>query len=150
MLPHISSNLPKPQCGKSFVIFQKHNVRFLFGFASDGVYQAKSVAGICGALLPHLLTFSISIKDGNGSLFSSALSVRVEIPSPGVTRRRFSVKPGLSSPFIKMQRPSDFFDLWIVRLNQKKINHFLNARIPVKMGILFANISIDPRLRGDA
>src|SRR5688572_21667503 len=47
-----------------------------------------------GALLPHRFTLTAASKD-RGGLFSVALSLRSL--SPGVTRHRLSVEPGLSS-----------------------------------------------------
>ncbi len=63
-----------------------------------------------GALLPHRFTLtSAAPRRCEGGLFSVALSLR--LPSPGVTRRRISMEPGLSSPARKRTpepaRPSD-------------------------------------------
>src|SRR5271156_1770528 len=62
-------------------------MRFLFGFACHFRYRK------CGALLPHLFTFSCLTA---GSLFSVALSFGS--PQPDVIRHHFPLKPGLSSP----------------------------------------------------
>ena len=60
-----------------------------------------------GALLPH--PFTLTPK--GGGLLSVALSL--ESPLPGVTRRRVSVEPGLSSPICMgaATRPSDPFGI---------------------------------------
>ena len=45
----------------------------LFGLAPSGVYNARHVATSAGALLPHLFTLTILLK--NGGIFSVALSL---------------------------------------------------------------------------
>ena len=65
----------------------------LFGLAPGGVYRAAAVTSRRGGLLPHPFTLTPANR---GGLLSVALSLR--LPSPGVTRHRVSMEPGLSSP----------------------------------------------------
>ena len=71
----------------------------LLGLAPGGVYPATAVTG--GAVrsyrtLSPLPPWIPRWDPGLGGLLSVALSLRS--PSPGVTRHRISVEPGLSSP----------------------------------------------------
>ena len=57
----------------------------------------------CGGLLPHRFTVTLMAAMPHhgcdqGRFFSVALSLG--LPPPGVTRHRFSVEPGLSSPVV--------------------------------------------------
>ncbi len=77
---------------------EMHHMRPLFGLASGGVYRAASVTGNAVrsyrtlSPLPVLTSREVSAI---GGLLSVALSVGSR--PPGVTWRRISVKPGLSS-----------------------------------------------------
>ena len=69
----------------------------LFGLAPGGVYLASVVTVGPGELLPHPFTLTRLLpRPSAGGLLSVALSLGS--PPPGVTRHRFSVEPGLSSP----------------------------------------------------
>ncbi len=123
LLPNTSSNLPEQRCGKSpFTRYierikcRSYLVLLPTGFTMPSLLPCSR----CALTAPsHLFLF---LK--RGSLFSAALSVEVLRPLPGVTRRRFSVKPGLSSPSRVMQRPSDFFDGSTMRTLVQNINLF--------------------------
>ena len=71
-----------------------------------------------GALLPHRFTLTAASKD-RGGLISVALSLRSL--SPGVTRHRLSVEPGLSSTAPgnpARQRPSGHLARGLARIAQ--------------------------------
>ena len=89
LLPATSSNLPEHE-DETFPQGRAPAV-FLSGLAPGGVYPADPVASIA---VRSYRTFS-PLPCGHGGLFSVALSLRS--PSPGVTRHRGSVEPGLSS-----------------------------------------------------
>jgi hypothetical protein len=88
-----------------------HIAWFLFGLASGGVYHATRVTTRAVRSYRTLSAFPVP-RRAIGSLLSAALSVRS--PCPAVSRRRISVKPGLSSPRFPQrqskQQPSDFLD----------------------------------------
>ena len=96
LLPSTSSNLPELQCEKH-PMRTRHNMQFLFGFASGGVYHAIYVA--INAVRSYRTFSPFPLDCSKGSLnFFSTIRKGLWQPIPGVTRRRFSVKPGLSSP----------------------------------------------------
>ena len=66
----------------------------LFGLAPGGVCPATPVTG--GAVRSYRTLSPLPIRKRIGGLLSVALSLRS--PSPGVTRHRVPVEPGLSSP----------------------------------------------------
>jgi len=72
-----------------------HHVRSLFGLASGGVYHAGPVTGSAVRSYRTFSPLPFFAHAPKGGLFSVALSVG-SLP-PGVTRRRISMKPGLSS-----------------------------------------------------
>ena len=100
LLPVASSDLPERQDETSPL---PKGTAFLSGLAPDGVYPAAPVAS--GAVRSYRTVSPLPLK--NGGLFSVALSLR--LPSPGVTRHRGSVEPGLSS--VLQQRPSSHLTL---------------------------------------
>ena len=100
LLPAASSDLPERQDETSPL---PEGTAFLSGLAPDGVYPAAPVAS--GAVRSYRTVSPLPLK--NGGLFSVALSLR--LPSPGVTRHRGSVEPGLSS--VLQQRPSSHLTL---------------------------------------
>jgi hypothetical protein len=67
----------------------------LFGFAPGGVYHAVPVSRPAVRSYRTLSPLPSPFEKGIGGLLSVALSLRS--PSPGVTRHRVSVEPGLSS-----------------------------------------------------
>src|SRR4051812_305181 len=83
----------------------------LFGLAPGGVCRAAAVAGravrSCRTLSP-LPGPSLAVRRPGGIL-SVALSLNAPSPArpPGVTRHRYSVEPGLSSPRLRERRPPD-------------------------------------------
>jgi len=80
----------KPACRSP--VEDRPDVSPLFGFAPGGVYHAVSVASDA---VRSYRTLS-PLPNKSGGLLSVALSLRS--PSPGVTRHRVPVEPGLSSP----------------------------------------------------
>ena len=72
----------------------------LFGIAPGGVYPATAVTG---SAVRSYRTLS-PLPPKGGGLLSVALSL--ESPLPGVTRRRVSVEPGLSSPINASGHPT--------------------------------------------
>ena len=85
-LPTLSSNQPGRQSRVSpFAVPIRSCSRW--GLPCQLCYQN------CGALLPH--RFALTAPKCGG-LFSVALSLKS--PWPGITRHRFSMEPGLSSP----------------------------------------------------
>lgn len=80
---------------------------FLFGLAPGGVYRAALVAKRAVCSYHTLSPLPLKIR---GGLLSVALSLR--FPSPGVTRHRISMEPGLSSagePTATIQPPDHVF-----------------------------------------
>ncbi len=100
LLPVASSDLPERQDETSPL---PEGSAFLSDLAPDGVYPAAAVTS--GAVRSYRTVSPLPLK--NGGLFSVALSLR--LPSPGVTRHRGSVEPGLSS--VLQQRPSSHLTL---------------------------------------
>ncbi len=68
-------------------------MQLLFGLASSGVYHATFVAK--SAVRSYRTLSPFPFAEAKGSFLSVALSVGSRLPA--VSRRRFSVKPGLSS-----------------------------------------------------
>jgi|GEM_PF-1884925 len=67
-------------------------------FCSRWGLPCRRCCQLRGGLLPHPFTLTPGqiFRSGRGGLLSVALSLRS--PSPGVTRHRVSLEPGLSSP----------------------------------------------------
>lgn len=68
----------------------------LLGLAPGGVCPAAPVAGDAVRSYRPISTLPAPVFGPAGGVFSVALSLRS--PSPGVTRHRISMEPGLSSP----------------------------------------------------
>ena len=96
--PQTSSNLPEPSVRKN-TSFKKMKRAVPIRSCFRRGLPSHICCHIRGALLPHLLTFSYYPKVKGSLNFFSTIRQSLLQPSPGVTRRRFSVKPGLSSPY---------------------------------------------------
>lgn len=95
MLPPASCN-PPGRLIRKLITRPKPDAPSLFGLAPNGVYHATPVTGSAVGSYPTLSPLPANTPQGmTGGLLSVALSLRS--PSPGVTRHRVSMEPGLSS-----------------------------------------------------
>jgi len=104
--PARSCNLPERHSGRRAA--PSLTPTFLFDLAPGGVYPASPVASGAVRSYRTLSPLPAWTEARAGGLLSVALSLKS--PSPAINRHRSSVVPGLSSPVLLQQRPSDQLD----------------------------------------